>query len=113
MSIVNNFNSKDFTTEVLTDEQRQNPELMKNSDLYQKCDVSVYYGSMKDGIENVCLTCKKRIKCEDYYDIVTRQEHLRKATYNPKFAYGFKQEELEKLRNNVFIAIKCVNKEEE
>jgi hypothetical protein len=98
--------------QVLTEEERQNAELIKQRQDYKSSPVSVYYGSDKDELDNVCLTCKKYLTCQDRIQAEEQGNMLRNAANIKKFTEKFSEEEIEKLKNNVFIIIKCINKEE-
>lgn len=106
------FNSEVRTT-VLTEEEKQNPELIKKNELYGKSPISVYYGSAKEGIVDTCLTCKKQKSCKEHREVVYRAIMLKNYSKDPKYTVGFTEEEAVKLQNNVFIVINCINKEEE
>ena len=105
------FGSKTETV-VLTDEERNNPELIKERESYKDSPVSVYYGSKKEGMENACETCKKVSVCPNYKEVVYKETMLKEMTKNIKNIKGFTRDEVEKLKNNVFIVIKCIDKEE-
>lgn len=96
--------------ETLTDEEREDASLVKNRKDYQTSDVSVYFGSSKKELEEVCITCKKKDTCIQYIDTKYKEQMLRGEAYNPQI--NITQEEREKISNNVFIIIKCNHKEE-
>lgn len=96
--------------EMLTDEERADASLVKNRKDYQTSDVSVYFGSSKKELEEVCITCKKKDMCIQYLDTKYKEKMLRREAYNPQV--NITQEEREKISNNVFIIVKCNYKEE-
>lgn len=104
--------------QVLTEEERQDSSLVKQRQDYKDSPVAVYYGSEKDELDNVCLTCKKYLNCKDRIDVQEQEELLISALNNPnmiKRLYNnkdFSEKDIEKLKNNVFIIINCINKEE-
>lgn len=97
--------------ETLTEEERNNPELIRNRKEYKDAPVSVYYGSEKEGLINTCLDCKKRNVCKQHFDAEWQQKWLRKCASDAKATVGLTKEEIEKLKTNVFIIVNCVNKE--
>lgn len=45
--------------EMMTEEERQNPSLVRNREDFKSSSISVYYGSAKPELTHTCLTCKK------------------------------------------------------
>lgn len=104
--------------QVLTEEERQDSSLVKQRQDYKDSSVAVYYGSEKSELDNVCLTCKKYLNCKDRIDVQKQEELLASAINNPSMVKhlcnnkDFSEQDIEKIKNNVFIIINCVNKEE-
>ena len=98
--------------EMMTEEERQHPELVKNRDDYRNAPISVYYGSAKPELTHICLNCKKYGTCVDAQEAEQQEKWLRESACNPFITAGMNPEELEKLKHNVFIIINCKFKEE-
>lgn len=96
--------------EMMTDAERADASLVKNRKDYQTSDISVYFGSSKKELEEVCLTCKKKDECVQYLDTKYKEQILRREAYNPQIEIS--QADREKISNNVFIIVKCNYKEE-
>lgn len=112
-------NREDVKIAVLTKEERQNSSLVKEREEFKQGDVSIYFGSKKEGLNNVCLTCKKKSSCETFKEIKTMARKLKENAFNPfiplkydKEEYSSEEEAREKIYHNVFIAINCKHKEE-
>ena len=98
--------------QVLSEEERKNPGLVKQRQNFKESHVSIYYGSAKKELEDVCINCKKKNKCIDYFNIKEQEMQLRRAADISEITAGFSQKEIDKLKHNVFIAINCIYKEE-
>lgn len=96
--------------EMMTDAERADASLVKNRKDYQTSDISIYFGSSKKELEEVCITCKKKDKCIQYIDTKYKEQILRREAYNPNV--NISQADREKVSNNVFIIVKCNYKEE-
>ena len=112
-------NREDVKIAVLTKEERQNSSLVKEREEFKQGDVSIYFGSKKEGLNNVCLSCKKKSFCKQNKEIKTMAKKLKENAFNPfipleydKKEYSSEEEAREKIFNNVFIAINCKHKEE-
>lgn len=98
--------------EMMTEEERQNPSLVKNREDYKNSPISVYYGSAKPELAHVCLTCKKHGTCADALGVERQGEWLKENVNNPFVTASMNTEEIKKLKQNVFIIINCKFKEE-
>lgn len=107
----NKDNIKDIAT--MTEEERQNPELLKQRKAYKETPIAVYYGSPKEGLTDVCLTCKKRSHCKYNFETKERGMQLRRAADVSEFTEGLTDKEILKIRMNILIIINCMFKEEE
>ena len=94
---------------IMTDTERTDASLVKNRKDYQTSDVSVYFGSPKKELEEVCITCKKKDECIQYIDTKYKEQILHREAYNPQI--DIPQVDREKISNNVFIIVKCNYKE--
>ncbi len=107
----------DFDIRMMTEEERQDPSLLKQRPEVQETPYAVYYGSEKKELEYVCKTCKNRHDCKAYEDAQIQQEFLRNAVKDKELInhipHKFSEEELEKLKHNVFIIVKCKFREVE
>ena len=107
----------DIDIKMMTEEERQDPSLLKQRPEVQETPYAVYYGSEKKELEYVCKTCKNRNDCGAYEDAQRQQEFLRDVVKNEELInnipHKFSKEELEKLKNNVFIIVKCQFREAE
>ena len=98
--------------EMMTEEERQDPSLVKNREDFKSSPISVYYGSAKPELTHTCLTCKKHGICVDALDAEQQERWLKEGANNPFITAGMNAEEVEKLKQNVFIIINCKFKEE-
>ncbi len=97
--------------EMMTEEERQNPSLVKNREDYKNSPISVYYGSAKPELTHTCLNCKKHKFCVDARYAEQQDKWLRENANNPFITAGLDPVELEKFKHNVFIIINCKFKE--
>ena len=95
---------------MLTDEERADVSLIKNRKEYQKSNISVYFGSPKKELEEVCITCKKKNKCKQYLDIKYKEQVAHRMAYSPHI--DISQAQREKIFHDVLIIVKCNYKEE-
>ena len=98
----------------MTEKERQNPSLLKDREEYQNSLISVYYGSAKKELVNVCLDCKRKDECKSYKD-VRQEEYMLQVGLRSKQIMNeinISEEERQKLMNNVFIVVNCKIKEE-
>lgn len=96
---------------MMTEEERQNPSLVKQRAEYNEAPISIYFGSHKDELVDVCLSCKKKDKCEDYKEITRQRQFLKDNAYNPFILVELGKEERDKMANNDYFAINCKEKE--
>lgn len=97
--------------ETMTEEERNDPYLVKNRKEFKNSPISVYYGSAKPELAHVCLTCKKHGTCVNASDVERQGEWLKENVNNPFVTAGMNTEEIKKLKQNVFIIINCKFKE--
>jgi hypothetical protein len=100
---------------MMTDEERVNPSLLKERKEVKENPISVYYGSAKKELQNVCETCKKRMTCKEGNEI-KMQDNLLRSAANDKTAIHslfeeFPEDVIEKAKSNVFIVVNCIYKE--
>lgn len=98
--------------QVMSDEERKNPKLIKERQDFKENPISIYYGSEKKDLVDVCANCKKRHKCNDYFNTKEQAMQLRRAADISELTMDLSPEEIEKLRSNVFIVVNCIYKEE-
>jgi hypothetical protein len=97
--------------EMMTEEERQDPSLVKNREDYKNSPISVYYGSAKPELTHTCLNCKKHGTCADALGVERQGKWLKENVNNPFVTAGMNTEEIKKLKQNVFIIINCKFKE--
>ena len=107
----------DFKIDMMTDEERKDPNLIKHREGYKNTPVSVYYGSPKKELEDVCLDCKKNKNCEQYKDIIFKRRFISTIIKDERMSKEFQLQnnmtdaDIEKIRGNVFIVINCIERE--
>jgi hypothetical protein len=100
------------SVEVMTEEERNNPSLIKQRKDYISSPISVYYGSPKDEIKHVCVDCKKKNHCKECLEIEIQDRWLRENANNPFINVGLTSEQKKKMSGNVLVIAKCIFKEE-
>lgn len=99
--------------DMMTEEERQNPNLVKEREDFKQSPISVYYGSAKPELTHTCLTCKRHGKCEDARNAEQQERWLRDNAEYLSDKAGLNRKEIDKIKHNVFIIVKCIFKEEE
>lgn len=99
--------------QVFSDEERANPSKVFEREDLNSSEISVYYGSEKSDLVNVCDDCNKKQACKHYKEAVYNNFMLKTFLYNPKLIekLGISDKDREKLLNNVYIVIHCKIKE--
>ena len=109
------FNNDNSVVEMMTDEERNNPELLKERQGYKDSPVSVYYGSYKKGIVSACLDCKHKDNCTVSKEVARTEIVLKDLANHPdQFADKFEDlppEAIEKAKTNIFVIVNCIKKE--
>lgn len=102
---------------MLTEEERLDANLVKNRKDFKENPISIYFGSKKEGLDDVCETCSRSDICEMHKDIVNTRHKILSSLKDESFISQMKDEnnftnkELEKVKNNVYMAINCIFKE--
>ena len=102
---------KRFDIYTMTEEERQNPNLIKNKKEFQQTPVSIYYGSPKKELVDVCLTCKHILNCTERYQVKIDNMRLKQALNDKEIIEKLSEQEIEKVKKNVYIVVNCINKE--
>lgn len=109
------FLNEDLAIEMMTDEERNNPELLKERQGYKDNPVSIYYGSYKKEIVSACLDCKHKDSCAVSKEIAQMEIVLKDLANHPdQFADKVEDlppEAIEKAKTNVFVIVNCIKKE--
>ena len=98
---------------IFSDEERNNPSKVFEREDLNNSDISVYYGSEKSDLVNVCQDCNKKQVCIHYQETIYNNFVLKNTLHNPKIVeeLGISDKDREKLLNNVYIIIHCKIKE--
>lgn len=99
--------------QIFSDEERANPSKVFEREDLNNSEISVYYGSEKSDLVNICNDCDKKQACKHYKEAVYNNFMLRTFLYNPKIVedLGISDKDRKKLLNNVYIIIHCKIKE--
>lgn len=98
--------------DMMTEEERQNPNLIKEREIFKQSPISVYYGSAKPELTHTCLTCKRHNRCEDAKNAEQQERWLRDNAEYLSDKAGLNRKEIDKIKHNVFIIVSCIFKEE-
>ena len=102
---------------MLTEEEKINANLVKDRKDFKESPVSIYFGSKKEGLDDVCQTCSKCNTCKMYKDILNMRHTILSTLKDESFIShikskeNFTNKEIEKVKNNVYMAINCIFKE--
>lgn len=109
------FNIKDVmdNLKVMSDEERNDPSLVKKREDFNNTQIAIYYGSAKSELAEACITCKRKNHCIHYFDAKEQNMQLKRSADISEFTEGLSPAEIEKIRNNVYIIVNCIFKEEE
>ena len=105
------FSKDNIKTQMMSEEELKDPTLIKKAS--EENPIICYFGSKKEGIENACLKCKKRLRCNHFFELEIQKMEMRKLLKNEDYLHNnFTDKEIEKIKTNILVIADCVYMEE-